>query len=86
MLDARRPFLRPDGDSTLSDLYDPLTMPQALVRAHAELDRAVDRCRRAGAFHTERDRVEHLFALFERLTAPLLPETPRRRRRREPRT
>ena len=28
--------------SSLADLYDPLTMPPALVKAHQELDRAVD--------------------------------------------
>jgi hypothetical protein len=82
VLDARTPFLPPKGTSTLADLYDPLTMPAALVKAHAELDRAVDRCYRAQAFRSDRERVEHLFLLYERLVAPLLPATPRSRTRR----
>ncbi|HZF98390.1 MAG TPA: DNA methyltransferase, partial [Pseudoxanthomonas sp.] len=38
VLDARAQF----PGSTLADLYDPLTMPPALVKAHQALDRAVD--------------------------------------------
>ncbi len=30
--------------STLADLYDPLTMPTAMAKAHASLDKAVERC------------------------------------------
>lgn len=72
--------------STLADLYDPLTMPADLVKAHADLDRAVDRCYRSQPFTSERQRVEFLFALYESYTAPLLPaeKTRRRRGRRSP--
>jgi hypothetical protein len=59
--------------STLADLYDPVTMPPALAKAHADLDRAVDRCYRKEPFPHDRARVEHLFALYEKLTAPLAP-------------
>ena len=38
VLDARSKF----PTSTLADLYDPLTMPPELVKAHQALDRAVD--------------------------------------------
>ena len=48
-------------------------MPPALVKAHAELDRAVDLCYRPQPFTSERQRVEYLFGLYEQLTAPLLP-------------
>jgi hypothetical protein len=48
-------------------------MPPALVKAHTELDRAVDLCYRPQPFDNDRQRVEHLFALYEKLTAPLLP-------------
>jgi len=68
-VDARKKF----PDSTLADLYDPLSMPPALVKAHAELDRAVDLCYRPQPFDNDRQRVEHLFALYEKLTAPLFP-------------
>ncbi len=81
VLDAREPFLPPKGTSTLADLYDPLTIPASLVRAHAELDRAVDRCYRGETFNSDVERVEHLFTLYERLTAPLIPSTPLRRKR-----
>jgi len=42
VLDARKKF----ADATLADLYDPLAMPPALVKAHADLDRAVELCYR----------------------------------------
>jgi MmeI, DNA-methyltransferase domain/MmeI, target recognition domain/MmeI, N-terminal domain/MmeI, helicase spacer domain/MmeI, C-terminal domain len=84
--DGRHGFLpaRKSGGApaTLADLYDPLAMPPALVKAHAELDRAVDLCYRREPFETERQRVEYLFALYEKLTAPLLPATKSKRARR----
>jgi len=68
VLDARKKV----RDATLADLYDPLAMPKDLVKAHADLDRAVDLCYRPQPFDTDRQRVEHLFALYEILTAPLM--------------
>jgi hypothetical protein len=68
--------------ATLADLYDPLAMPPELLRAHTELDRAVEKCYRAEPFHSDRQRVEFLFALYEKLTAPLLPVMPKTRGRR----
>ncbi len=59
--------------ATLADLYDPDLMPPDLRRAHAALDRAVDRLYRPAGFASDRERVEHLFALYESLQAPLLP-------------
>jgi hypothetical protein len=69
-------------DSTLAQLYDPLLMPADLLRAHQQLDRAVERCYRPEPFASDRDRVEFLFALYEKLSSPLLPAAPRPRRRR----
>lgn len=69
VLDARAQF----PESTLADLYDPVAMPPVLSKAHAELDRAVDRCYRKEPFKSDRERVEYLFKLYEQLTAPLLP-------------
>jgi hypothetical protein len=82
VLAAREPRLPPRGMSTLADLYDPLSMPHELVKAHAELDRAVEKCYRPEPFQSDRERVEHLFSLYEKLTAPLLPVTPKTRGRR----
>jgi hypothetical protein len=73
--DAREKF----AGATLADLYDPLTMPPALVKAHADLDRAVDLCYRPQPFQNDRQRVEHLFMLYERLSAPLIPVAKKRR-------
>ncbi len=64
---------RPSGGktATLADLYDPLAMPPALAKAHAELDRAVDLCYRPEKFESDRQRVEFLFNLYEQITMPL---------------
>ncbi|QYZ68625.1 DNA methyltransferase [Neotabrizicola shimadae] len=67
--------------ATLADLYDPDLMPADLRAAHGRLDRAVDRLYRAKPFSGDRERVEHLFALYEAMAAPLLPAPPRVRRR-----
>ncbi|MBN2215843.1 MAG: class I SAM-dependent DNA methyltransferase [Pirellulales bacterium] len=69
-------------DASLADLYDPLSMPVDLAKAHAKLDRAVDRCYRAQPFANERNRVEYLFRLYEQLTSPLLPAKPARKKKR----
>ena len=68
--------------ATLADLYDPVTMPPGLAKAHAALDRAVDRAYRAAPFETERARVEHLFARYQALTT-LFPEKPKKKPRRK---
>ena len=82
VLVAREPHLPPRGLGTLADLYDPLSMPPALAKAHAELDRAVEKCYRLEPFDSDRQRVEFLFALYEKLTTPLLPVTPKTKSRR----
>jgi len=67
VLDARAQF----PNSSLADLYDPLTMPPALVKAHNELDKAVDLAYRSQPFSTEAKRMEFLFELYEKYTADL---------------
>ena len=57
--------------ATLADLYDPDLMPPDLRRAHQALDRAVDRLYRPRRFASERERIEHLFVLYERMRSPL---------------
>jgi len=66
--------------ATLSDLYDPDLMPADLRRAHGALDRAVDRLYRRTGFDSDRERVEHLFQLYEAMVKPLLARPKRRRR------
>jgi len=56
-------------------------MPYELTKAHEALDKAVDHCYRPEAFHGDRERVEYLFALYEKITSPLLPSSGVSRRR-----
>jgi type I restriction-modification system DNA methylase subunit len=58
-------------NSSLADLYNPLTMPPALVKAHNELDKAVDAAYSKQAFTSEAKRMEFLFELYEKYTAGL---------------
>ena len=69
-------------NATLADLYDPDAMPPDLRRAHSALDRAVDRLYRRTRFTSERERVEHLFALYEQLQVPLAAEAAGKRKKR----
>ena len=78
VLDARAAH----PDATLADLYDPDLMPPNLRRAHHALDRAVDRLYRRARFTSERERVEYLFAMYERLQAPLTAEAAGKGKRR----
>ena len=82
VLDARTSH----PDAKLAHLYDPDLMPPNLRRAHQALDRAVDKLYRRTGFASERERVEHLFMLYERMRAPLelaaKPKPKRRRRKR----
>jgi hypothetical protein len=68
VLDARAAH----PNATLADLYDPLTMPPDLLRAHQTLDRAVDAAYAYKAAPTDAARVAFLFARYQALTS-LLP-------------
>jgi len=81
VLDARAQY----PNSTLADLYDVDVMPRELRKAHRDLDAAVDKLYRTTPFSGDRDRVEHLFGLYERLVAPLAASAPKPRRRRSKR-
>jgi hypothetical protein len=71
VLDTRAQF----PGSTLADLYDPLSMPPALLKAHRQLDAAVDAAYgpEAKACKTDAERVAFLFRRYQQLTT-LLPE------------
>ena len=71
VLDARTEF----PGATLADLYDPRTMPPALLKAHHKLDVAVDVAYHAPgrrAFKSDAERVAFLFERYRELTS-LLP-------------
>ena len=75
VLDARALF----PGSTLANLYDPLTMPPALLRAHQKLDAAVDKAYGKSGFKSDAERVAFLFARYQTLTS-LLPQTAPKKR------
>ncbi len=74
ILDARATH----PDVTLANLYGPV-MPPNLRKAHSDLDRAVDKLYRPAGFASDRERVEHLFGLYEAMVAPLLAQGKKRR-------
>ena len=80
VLDARAQF----PDASLADLYDPLTMPPALVKAHQKLDAAVDAAYGRKSFKNDAERVAFLFELYQKYTS-LLPAAPKPKRRRRTR-
>ena len=91
ILDTRAQF----PNSTLADLYDPNTMPSTLVRAHQQLDKAVDAAyiaaekgagRQKPDFSTEASRVAFLFERYEDLTSVLALKGVKKTRRRKVKT
>jgi hypothetical protein len=76
VLDARAQF----PGSSLADLYDPLTMPSALLKAHQHLDKMVDAAYGKTNFKTEAERVAFLFELYQKYTS-LFPLEKQKRRK-----
>ena len=68
VLDARAAH----PNASLADLYDPLTMPPNLVKAHQALDAAVDAAYGRKNFKSDAERVAFLFELYQKYTS-LLP-------------
>lgn len=65
MLDARAQF----PGASLADLYDPVAMPPALVKAHQKLDAAVDVAYGQKSFANDAARVAFLFERYRKLTS-----------------
>lgn len=78
VLDVRAEF----PNSTLADLYDPLTMPPDLTKAHNELDKAVDLAYRSQPFTSEANRMEFLFELYEKYTKDLFTKEKKSKKKR----
>ena len=55
-------------EKTLAEMYDPDKMPANLREAHTHLDRVVESCYRPAPFTSDEERLEHLFALYEKMT------------------
>ena len=67
--------------SSLADLYNPLTMPPTLIKAHNDLDKAVDSAYRTAPFTSEANRMVYLFELYEKYTADLFTkEKPKKKK------
>jgi hypothetical protein len=79
LLDARALF----PESSLADLYDPNTMPPVLVKAHQQLDKAVDQCYRSQPFPSEAKRIEYLFELYEKYTGGLFQPEKKTKKKKE---
>lgn len=62
ILDARAEFPK----ASLADLYDPLTMPPVLAKAHHSFDRAVDKLYSSTPFASDTERVALLFKEHQR--------------------
>ncbi|KOR27330.1 hypothetical protein TI05_19260, partial [Achromatium sp. WMS3] len=67
ILDIRTPYLK--TNNSFADLYDPLTMPADLRKAHQKLDTTVDSCYRKEKFKTDAERLSLLFERYRRLKA-----------------
>lgn len=82
VLDARS-----GHNATLGDLYDPLTMPADLTKAHQSLDAAVDAAiAPRHKLNGDADRLAVLFARYEELVAPLQVAASRKTRARASRS
>jgi hypothetical protein len=85
VLDVRAKFQSGDQAATLADLYDPLTMPPELLRAHQKLDAAVDKAYEASggkkSYKSDAERVAFLFELYQRYTSLLPADTKKSRSR-----
>ena len=80
VLDARAKY----PGSSLADLYDPLSMPPELVKAHHKLDAAVDAAYSKKKFSGDSDRVAFLFELYQQLASPLEAKKTAQRNHRNP--
>jgi hypothetical protein len=85
VLDVRAKFQTGGQSATLADLYDPLTMPPELLKAHQKLDAAVDKAYEASggkkSYKSDAERVAFLFELYQRYTSLLPTDSVRPKRR-----
>lgn len=55
-------------EKTMAWLYNPETMPIGLKQAHKELDLAIEQIYRLAPFHSDEERLEYLFKLYDEMT------------------
>ncbi|MDR1141717.1 MAG: hypothetical protein LBL62_08490 [Planctomycetaceae bacterium] len=73
ILDIRANFLN-NTNSNLAGLYDPLSMPSELAKAHQKLDKLVDKTY-GRIFTGDSERVAFLFERYQKITGALLTKT-----------
>ena len=76
ILDARNLY----PNSSLADLYDPITMPPELVKAHELNNKTVDKAYGYKGADDDASRVAYLFRLYEKQTSLLPPTTVKKKR------
>jgi hypothetical protein len=85
VLDVRAQFQTGTQSASLADLYDPLTMPPALLKAHQKLDAAVDAAYALSGgkktWKNDAERVAYLFELYQRYTSLLPTDKPKVKRK-----
>jgi hypothetical protein len=65
-------------NSSLADLYDPITMPPVLLKAHQKLDKVVEKSY-GKTFDTDSELIAHLFYLYQNITEGLFVKKPKRK-------
>jgi len=58
---------RAKHNKTMAQLYNPTTMPKGLLKAHQELDIAIEQCYRLQPFKNDTERLQYLFKQYEEM-------------------
>lgn len=64
ILDERAKY----SEKTMAWMYNPETMPSGLKEAHHALDLAIERIYRLAPFHSDEERLEYLFKLYDEMS------------------
>ncbi|MFD2964838.1 MULTISPECIES: class I SAM-dependent DNA methyltransferase [Olivibacter] len=64
ILDERAKY----SEKTMAWMYNPETMPAGLKEAHHALDLAIERIYRLAPFHSDEERLEYLFKLYDEMS------------------
>lgn len=64
ILDERAKY----SEKTMAWMYNPETMPSGLKKAHQALDLAIERIYRLAPFHSDEERLEYLFKLYDEMS------------------
>ncbi len=54
-------------NKTMAQMYNPDSMPKGLLKAHQELDTAIEQCYRLQPFKNDTERLEYLFKQYEEM-------------------